>query len=84
MKKNKTPKRKILEQIKYFRASLDNLEYNLNELHEMVDTMPTRQLDADEDEDVVENFMNKLQELGDEASCIESYTNEIERIFTGE
>lgn len=86
MKKNKTSKRKILEQIKYFRNSLDTLEHNLNELHEIVDTMPTRQLDEDNDEDEqwIKNFMNNLQELGAEASCIESYTEAIERIFTGE
>lgn len=83
-KKLKSPKKLILEQIKYFRIALDNLEYNVEEFEQTVNRIPSHQLDADEDDDFIEEFMSKLQELGDDASCINSYVEEIERIFTGE
>lgn len=88
MKKNKSPKKLIREQIGFLRVSLQTLEDNLNELDELVDVLPSRQLDVDDENEatteLIENFMNKLQEVSDDTCCLDSYTNEIERIFTGE
>lgn len=85
--KVKNPKKLIQEQIKYFRSALENLEYNLNELERTVAVLPSRQLDADEESEhiveLIENFTNKLQDLSDDACCLDTYTDEIERIFNG-
>lgn len=87
MKKSNTcsgPKKKILEQIKFYRAALENAQNNLDGFEGMVIDLPNRQLDADDDEESVKLFGRALQELCDDSSCMNSYAEKMHDLFYGD